>query len=79
MTYWVIAIIVLNIFVLLQKEVPSFVKLNAAMVSIIAFFALLRIIRKKKQRRMERIMDEVKRLQQENEELRRKIEAAGTE
>lgn len=79
MTYWIILIIGLNIFVLFQKEVPSFVKLNAGMVTFIAFFALVRIIQKKRQRRMESLLDEVEQLQKENEELRRKMEAAETE
>ncbi len=78
MIYWVIAIIILNVFVLLQKEVPSIVKLNAAMVTVIAFFALVRIIQKKRQRRMEQLMEEIEQLQRENEELRRRIEGVET-
>ncbi|MCD6418009.1 hypothetical protein J7M00_04420 [bacterium] len=73
MTYWIILIICLNIFVLFQHDVPSFVKLNAGMVTVIAFFALVRIIQKKRQRRMEKLLDEVAQLQRENEELRKRL------
>ncbi len=79
MTYWIILIIGLNIFVLFQHSVPSFVKLNAGMVTVIALFALIRIIQKKRQRRFESLMDEVEQLQRENEELRKKMEIAEAE
>jgi len=43
------------------------------MVTVIAFFALVRIIQKKRQRRMEKLLDEVAQLQRENEELRKRL------
>ena len=79
MIYWIVAIIILNVFVLLQTGAPPFVKLNAAMVSFIALFALIRIWRKKRQRKMERLFDEVNQLQRENEELRMKVEKTGAD
>ena len=76
MTYWIIAIVLLNAYVMFLTEAPEFVKLNAAMVSLIALIALFRIWQKKRSRNMEQLFDEVKQLQQENEELRRKLASA---
>jgi len=72
MIYWIIVILILNAFVLLQNA-PPFVKLNAAMVSIIALFALIRIWKKKRQRKMEQLLEEVNQLQKENEDLRTRV------
>jgi len=73
MTIWIIAIIALNLYVLVFTEAPPFVKLNAAMVTLIALIAVIRIWQKKRQRRVEQLHEEVLQLQRENEELRQKI------
>ncbi len=75
MTYWIVAIIVLNLFVLFQKGAPDVVKLNAAMVTVIAFVALVRIWHKKRQRALEKLLEEIEQLQRENEELRARLQS----
>ncbi len=74
MTYWIIAIIILNLYVLILTNAPPVVKLNAVMVSVIAFVALIRIWQKKRERAMEKLADELKELQKENEELKKFVE-----
>ncbi|MCD6595737.1 hypothetical protein J7L68_08715 [bacterium] len=74
MTYWVIAIILLNLYVLIFTDAPSVVKLNAVMVTLIAFVAILRIWQKKRQRTVEKLADELEQLQKENEELKEFVE-----
>ena len=74
MTIWVIAIIILNLIVLFQKSAPPFVKLNAGMVTVIAVVALIRIWQKKRQRMMEKMAEELKALQEENERLKKMLE-----
>ncbi|RKZ27342.1 hypothetical protein DRQ29_03705 [bacterium] len=74
MTYWIIAIIILNLYVLILTNAPPVVKLNAVMVSVIAFVALIRIWQKKRERAMEKLADELKQLQKENEELKKFVE-----
>ena len=73
MTIWVIAIIILNVIVLLQKTAPPFVKLNAGMVTVIAVVALVRIWQKKRQRLMEKMAEELRILQRENEQLKKML------
>ena len=73
MIYWIIIIIILNVFVLTQPGAPQYVKLNAVMVSIIAFLALLRIYKKKRLRQSEQLTDKIKRLREENDKLRQRL------
>jgi len=70
MTYWIVAIVLLNLYVLVFTTAPSFVKLNAAMVTIIALVAFIRIWQKKRQRAVEHLLDDLQSLQKENEDLK---------
>ncbi len=70
MTYWIIAIVALNLYVLILTDAPGFVKLNAAMVTIIALVAFIRIWQKKRQRAVEHLLDDLQSLQKENEDLK---------
>ena len=74
MTYWIVAIIALNLYVLIFTSAPGFVKLNAGMVTMIAFIAFIRIWQKKRSRTLERLVDEMQLLQSENEELKNMME-----
>ncbi len=74
MTTLIVVIIILNVIVLLQKSSPPFVKLNAGMVTLIAVVGLIRIWQKKRQRMMEKLAEELKALQEENERLKKMLD-----
>lgn len=74
MIYWILIMIALNLFVIWRADTPPAVRLNAAVVLLIAISALGRIIQKRRQRNIEKLEEEINRLTAENEELRRKIE-----
>ncbi len=73
MIYWVIMIILLNLYVLLLTDAPDFVKLNAGMVAFIALVALVRIIQMRRKKMIEKLANEVNQLMHENVELRQKL------
>ncbi len=76
MVYWILIILALNAIVLFQPQSPPIMKLNAAMVTVIAVFALVRIWQKKRQKAMEQLLDEISALQKENEDLRARLDDA---
>jgi signal transduction histidine kinase len=79
MTIMTVLIILMMLFLISQKDTDPIVKIDAIMVLIIAGGALIRIIKKKRSRAVEQLLDEINKLQRENENLKTKLDDKNTE